>query len=337
MNYVGINIWDIFSLELEFKEIKRINQTKYDKVIYFSQHEYLLNPGRCFHIIKENCKNKGISLELLLGCNSYPEKELRMFDLTNVNITYWNTFFLLESYYNLSKYSIPINDTDYDYHYIFMNRTPRDHRCKTIDILCNENLLNLGAISWINPIPNYQWKCFHNKKMTLGQDKVSIESQYNLPKEYYSSFCQLICETVVDEPLLLSEKTAIPLILGKPFVAISSLGYHKFLQKLGFELYTEIFDYSFDDDGVIDNRIQGAVQNISNICKTPSIQLKSLYKKVHEKIEYNKNRAREIIFDKDKYPALVNEIIDHYLVTGEKVDNRLIDMYLGLQSLDYKY
>ena len=53
------------------------------------------------------------------------------------------------------------------------------------------------------------------------------------------------------------------MLAKKPFLVLGPQGYHKWLQETkGIEMYDEIFDYGFDDEPLLEHRIEGIVQNI---------------------------------------------------------------------------
>jgi hypothetical protein len=111
-----------------------------------------------------------------------------------------------------------------------------------------------------------------------------------MPKEYDSSFCQLVVETTVKVPFI-TEKTAIPLFYMKPFLVASCKNYHKILQRMGYELYTEIFDYSFDSIDDLETRFEGIMGNLNKINSLSFDELKILQDKLYDKLLFNKNQA----------------------------------------------
>jgi hypothetical protein len=131
----------------------------------------------------------------------------------------------------------------------------------------------------------------------------------------------------------LSEKTATPLILGKPFIVATQKNFHKYLKELGFQLYDEIFDYSFDTITDREERFEALLQNFIRLQKIPLGELSKLQVTIADKIEYNKRRAKEVIYDPNYYPTLAQEVIDCYLKTGVSIDQKLISDYQFLQEV----
>ena len=129
---------------------------------------------------------------------------------------------------------------------------------------------------------------------------------FNLPLEYHSSFMQIVTETRTDIHYI-TEKTAIPLILKKPFLALSSKGYHNNLTKYGFQLYDEIFDYSFDECDDIDDRVNGIIKNVQNISSHNLTDCKLIYEKVNDKLSHNRELAIKLAKDKTIVPSVCME------------------------------
>jgi hypothetical protein len=202
------------------------------------------------------------------------------------------------------------------------------HRCLLIDLLAKHDLMKYGAISLHNaPVPElYQWKYFDYKPLVLDQQFPTEKDFNTLPDQYYESFAQLISEASGDT-IMMSEKTAIPLLLGKPFLVASQMHFHKFLKGLGFELYDEIFDYSFDDEPDEEKRYEMLLDNFKRLCQIPLSELPKLQQLIANKIFFNKKHARSLVFDTATCPELAMEVINCYKDTGTIIDKHLIDDY----------
>lgn len=114
-----------------------------------------------------------------------------------------------------------------------------------------------------------------------------------VPMEYMQSCIDLVTEAYVGDSVLLTEKTFKPIGIKKPFILLGAKNSHKFLKKIGFLLYDELFDYSFDDKSY-DERFYSVTKQIENILKIPT---KELIKKIHsidEKIRYNHYHLKRI-------------------------------------------
>ncbi len=200
------------------------------------------------------------------------------------------------------------NLCEFQHTFICMNRNPKLHRYQVMDLLAKYNLIDNNAVSFrLSYIPrgnNIHCNYWTPRQLLLDQEDVddSKFDQRLLPKQYNKSFMQLVTESD-HESFFLTEKTATPLIFGKPFLVASNKGYHHRLRDFGFRLYNEIFDYSFD---LIDDNIQRYDNLIQNIIKYNSYSKKELleiYKSIKYKIIYNRNLAIQIACDTKNFPV----------------------------------
>ena len=138
----------------------------------------------------------------------------------------------------------------------------------------------------------------------------------NPPSEYYKSFMQLISESTM-KSIIITEKTATPLMNFKPFLVAGPKDYYKVMDELGFQRYTELFDYDFDkepDDAV---RTEMVVENIKKNAYLSTNQMAELHIKMGPKLLHNYNRMIEIALDFDNWHPLAKECIDHYMQSEE--------------------
>jgi len=221
--------------------------------------------------------------------------------------TYWITEAIVSKGYTTNSVTNSVIN-NYLYHYVCLNNNAHRHRQQLIDLVAKHNLLKHGAVSWHNGgiIAYHDFKYFNPVTMTLTDSFDSVNPYvhfFKLPIEYEHSFAQLISETSVTA-IFLTEKTAIPLLLGKPFLVATAPGFHRYLRDLGFELYTEIFNYSFDNEPDQEKRFVMVVENFERLCSLPLEELPDLYKKIEAKIEYNKQHVMRV----NNRPAILNDL-----------------------------
>lgn len=241
------------------------------------------------------------------------------FDYGYGNVIVWPTYWLTETLcrllnhcntningelgYNLSNSLNP--NTNFDKLFITMNKRPRFHRALFIDLLYHHNLFDYGNITWREKTISYNFRYWPQQEMLLDQpNKHFLFNQEQVPKQYVTSFIQVVPETFEDR-FFLTEKTCIPLIFGKPFLVVGSQNFHKILTEFGFKLYDEIFDYSFDSIDDIEQRYIGLIQNLINLKDQNYIEL---YNKIKDKLMYNKNLAIQIARDNSKFPEYWNKL-----------------------------
>lgn len=337
LNYIGHNNWDGQNF-INF--YNNVISKRWDRIILFCQNEYDWHSHNetYFPLLLEHCIRTNQVIDVIAGSHSDQYPTIPNIITDNTRVVYWGTNWLGKTYHSLirvgtAKSINPYQTTDYKYHFISMNSNPHQHRQYLVDLLAKYDLLRFNAVSMHQQNSNvYTWKYFKFEPLILEPEFPSDKQQHRVPDQYYNSFAQLVSESA-DDTIFLSEKTATPLILGKPFVVATQKNFHKYLKELGFQLYDEIFDYSFDTITDREERFEALLQNFIRLQKIPLGELSNLQVTIADKIEYNKKRAKEIIYDPNYYPTLAQEIIDCYLKTGVSIDQKLISDYQFLQEV----
>ena len=172
-----------------------------------------------------------------------------------------------------------------------------------MDELIKNNLFEIGLNSWNFLNKNYEFKYFKQEKLTfVNNDTYSID---NLNFLNFNTLFSLVGETCTDK-IFITEKTYLMLGNAMPFLVYGSQNQNNCLKKYGFELYDEIFDYSFDELPILEDRIQGVIKNLNNI-KNKNWNEK--FQSVKNKAFRNKKRHREIL---ENDPFIPLEMIEMY-------------------------
>lgn len=314
---------------------------------FLCEVQYELNDSSYYQIL-EIAHRDNIPVVIL---TPYLREKPPLLDLTrykNIKIIHWETFWFNRTYqlwkyhqeYNLKK-NLDITDlrfgetlTDFKYPYITLNNISKQHRCDIMDLLAKFNLIEKGAISWRDIRRNcddirdtfpkdvtdsvfcgYQYKYWKPKRIFLDQNLNDKFIQETMPDQFNSSFMQLVTESD-DRIIFFTEKTATPIFLNKIFLIGGAKGYHRALRDRGFQLYDEIFDYSFDDIEDDTERYEGLIENINRISSLSSAELKKLHSSLFEKIVSNKRHALNLI---QYIPKEVEDLLE--LITKENKDH----------------
>jgi hypothetical protein len=251
--------------------------------------------------------------------------------IRNYYVLSWNTFLLhytkyyLEKSYNKDVINLNIN-TDFNKHFFNLNKHPREQRCISIDHLYKENLFNYGLISWNNLSKNWQnphvFQYWEEKIMNLDIfvdeiDKVDIHTSLNTDF-LLNTHCvfNYVVETMVDNRnTFVTEKTFKNFLLNQPFLSVGSVYHNKTLCDLGFELYGNIFDYSFDKCVDYETRLIHSVNSLKNIVNQ---DVNWLYESVKETTLRNKDIALKICENDFFIPQ---ELVNLYVNHKEKFDS----------------
>jgi hypothetical protein len=106
--------------------------------------------------------------------------------------------------------------------------------------------------------------------------------------EYFESHLDLIVDCHMAHSICFSEKIFRPLYCQKPFLILSTKHYYKKLTDMGFLLYDEIFDYSFDTQN-LKKRYQSVVEQSKNILKMEEKKFLKILDSIQPKLKFNKN------------------------------------------------
>lgn len=196
-------------------------------------------------------------------------------------------------YYRHFEYNSKISK-----HFIFMNRSSNISREKILKkMLRNTRVKDTSYISWLD---RYNKKP-HIPKLFLDSHNADNE-QHFYPKEYTDALIDIFCETnsyYKDfKPPIITEKTWRPLVCGRLFLGFGAPGYNEFLQKLGFQLYDELFSYNFDKDYSTNKRIRLFYKNIKKLSKDLTVEdFPYVISSLKEKINHNKKLAHKLTVD----------------------------------------
>lgn len=277
------------------------------------------------------CKEKGIELVLVHGCgrSEFHDNIYKKLGYDPDKVVYfemhWPLFTetLISWRFDYTKYQ-----HDFKHPFISLNNQAHFHRCTLIDTLAKHNLVEKGIVTWHNFLgnsKNYNFKYYDKQIRKLPDDFDTKLDSFMLPDIYKECFLDVIGEATHNCPFV-TEKTIKPLLLQKPFLALSCKHFHKHLQKLGFKLYDKIFDYSFDEVDDIHERAELLVQNVLRVIDK---DYNELYALIKPELEFNMNHILTIKKSKSSVPNIIHEYVEDVKRQGHKKENmyyRLWDM-----------
>jgi len=241
-----------------------------------------------------------IKVTFVLGCkeSGLIKNYIEDLNINNVNVEYWPKFYFRYST-PILKTLPPIENKHISIPFICLNNNPHIHRCFLIDKIAKYNLFDKGVVSWadINGfVKNMQFDFeYFDKKTIIDLDNMaSHRGSYVIPKEYNDVFFDFVTEST-SNVIFITEKTIKPLIFKKPFAVLGYVGINQYLRELGFELYDEIIDYSFDNIEDLNIKTEMFAQEMIKISNLTN--LNDVYKSLEEKINYNYNRCLELSKD----------------------------------------
>jgi len=286
-------------------------------------------------------KTKENNYEILRNANSLeffcpddPEIDediVRFLKTNNIDYNFivnkdWKTFFLFISVNNflIQKPYYKKSEKDIKTFTLLIN-APRSERCSIIDKIAQKDLLKDNFYSWLQPEKaNFNFKFFDNKKKVLDIESYSaVNYTQNYPLKYYkSSNWSVVLECLSDyDDGYLTEKTFLPILFKRPFIVFGGIKTNKLLKDLGFDIFEDVIDYSFDN-GNLENRVELFVKEIGKLSN-----------KYHpkDKLEYNFKVALMLIKNKIASPnKIVSDKLLNYFDLFCKVNqvpNKIKDLY----------
>lgn len=203
------------------------------------------------------------------------------------------------------------------------------HRCQLMDVLQRDNFLSKNGIyfSWHNhevkrcTITNpggYKFLYWKESDREYFLDssfeyQSPINQEHPTPREAYLGAIHIVSESQA-EGIFWTEKTWNPIKWGVPFVIISGCCINKDLELYGFELYTELFDYKFDEHPSYTDRLEDFMSQLTELRKKYSYRggLQDLRRLVEPKVHRNRERLKEIIFNRKFIPPIVLSLLEQH-------------------------
>ncbi len=223
----------------------------------------------------------------LLNVNEYLESEKKKFFLTyNKNTT--KTFriqlilwLIKNGLIDDSYVSILIKNNNFNKRELDSNEIELNGLAEYYDEF---DKIGFNVLDW--DYPNHKNDVFSNLK-------------YTTKSHYADTYFNIITETSFENNSLnLTEKSFKAFANCHPFLIIGDMDTHKYLQSLGFELYDELIDYSFDSMPDNQKRLNDALGQIRKVHKLGIDSIINFYKNNIEKIKKNKERFFEYSFSK---------------------------------------
>ena len=231
------------------------------------------------------------------------------------NRHFFPMYFLYHTFGEYTHYYMYPTYVEYqpDAYFTCYNRTVRPHRIILLQYLKEAGLLDYNYYSLVyndydaeEYSKSYKFdfkKANFDVKHPEGREEVN-KNYYSHHESYTSSAFQLVTETT-DDHIFLTEKTFYPILSRKPFIIFGAQHTNKVLKKFGFKLYTEVFDYSFDDIADTEVRAIAITKEVDRV--TREYFPKQLYELMKETAEYNFRVAVNIVSKKKFIPKKFKE------------------------------
>lgn len=298
------------SIEEIIGDIKENNP---NKIILFCETEWEYQP--LLELVDVINKN---NIELLITFCSFPNEwyTRRTKYFNNIKLIHWPTYWVHWTMMCSNNLNFNLNYENFKYSFICLNNKNHIHRCLLIDELTRNNLLDLGIVTW-HRFPNqnkspYEFKYYNDDIKLINDDFETKLDSFLIPPQYHESFLHVIAEATI-KVTCISEKTWLPILYKKPWIVLADQYFHKKIIDLGFELYDEIIDYSFDNEPDLQKRAYMISENVKTISKQ---NINNLYKTIKPKLDKNYKNYMRILHDRSYVPDVIKERVA--LINAEK-------------------
>ena len=257
--------------------------------------------------------------------SKYPDTEIRI--LTCSGVGSWTgpaDGFIYESYpliffaetisnygaENILNFKQP---SSFKYKILSLNNNAHLFRCVMIDYFSKYKLLGREdcLITWRNKHmhPDYKFRWFEPRPIVVDSpmNEFNHINSYALVPQYHECLFNAVAESAPNS-LFITEKTAKPILLLKPFITLGAKGCNKFLkEQLGFELFEEYINYDFDDIDDLELRVDMFAQQVVRLSELPGNELDTIYQNLLPKLQHNRQRVFDLIRSGDFKPKVITE------------------------------
>jgi hypothetical protein len=259
-----------------------------ERFLSYLEHDYTNNPNHLedFQNFEDTLMVNNVKCYLLVGCDySNGYVNIKTNPIKNFEVIFWPTallhytFYGMTQFYGMSPSNLFNRYRPIDKLYLNLNNHERNHRSMLLDLLCKHDLFDYGINTWKNlESINYDFKYFQQKKLIYDD---FYDKPDDIPQRYFSekvhsapNLVDIVTETypchslnyefpeLTKEFIFHTEKTFKSILYGKPFLVLGARGQNLNLNKYGFGLYGEIFDYEFDKSNSIYSRCLGIIDNL---------------------------------------------------------------------------
>jgi hypothetical protein len=306
------------------------SDNKPEKLIVFSPEEWeaatLYTDPTSFTLFKRFLDFHNVKLEIITGAvldsklspnyflNSVPE-------VTGSWPTFFANFVLRHSFENQVR---PFgHNKEITKHFTSLNGRAHPWRCMFIDYMYKENLFQHGFISWHNTEEwsyQYDFKWWTPERMEFDQKWIEAKKFHSFlnifipPEEFKDSLFSIISESH-PRALFITEKTYVPIYHQRPFLISGAPYTHRYLKKMGFKLFDEVIDYSFDKELDDEKRCEMFMKEVAKLCQYDITELQN---KLQKKVLYNFNNLLNIV------------------QTNEHASDSILDAIQGIPDIDQR-
>ena len=244
----------------------------------------------------------------------------------NPNLTYFDHIQSVPSIYRIIKIPNNVTDLEYNKYGLFVAR-PTNERLHVFLKHVNWEHNNLGLATFhfdpsfenemesgfVNFLVQYNegWKKllkilpysdfgdYSNRQFDPDRRRhynVECVTDVDFWTEVYKKISiEIVCETVVqNESFYITEKTIRPILYKRLFLTVAPKGYEKKLKELGFDIFDDIIDKTYDDKNYHD-RVEHVYGSLDYVLR--NFEKIKNSKEINQRLEKNKERMTKYVKD----------------------------------------
>lgn len=206
-----------------------------------------------------------------------------------------------------------------DKYFISTNKRHASHRVLSNHLLNKKNLIKKGYYSfypkhnkWFGDEIEKEWldyfgenkKILERNNITIKQLQEDASKSYILDPEavklrtqlesiepfYEKALIAHVTETTANDcEMYITEKTYIPILMGRPFLVIGNKHQLRFLKNYyGFKTFNKIFDESYDDEPCQIAKTIKVTEELDKFCSLPFAKAREKVESIRDVLEHNR-------------------------------------------------
>ena len=222
---------------------------------------------------------------------------------------HWSSWFP----YWVHKHNVNSDVTlkDIKFLYLNYNRKPHEHRYRLVQNLIQNNLLDLGYVTFQQSIfpqidnrtgnteSDYYKRIIEIQPYFHKVYEQDLDLRFSRPEDattlgnldiWNSCYLNIISETTNDDPYQITEKTYKPIIGLRPFILNGHGNIYNVLQRLGFYTTKDFFN----DFSICDGSVESIIRLLNNLRNLSKTELHELYLKQLPMLQSNRQRLIDI-------------------------------------------
>lgn len=296
-------------MELPYDQIKKADKKTTIVVIAVGESHGYTEFYQIVDRLVSQCKMPADQVVLYTGCmeDSGPNYNI------GTIVPHVNNSFSIPYFKKFAKRTLFYEPT---HHFVCLNRAPAWQRAKIVEMILDQNLDQFGAVSYAtslnsqgvkmlgtHPDDQYLFPMKYRDRLPLlvDREKVTIEQGFAIDHDQIKrAFINVITETGYGchpempyerqgiQHASLTEKTYKCFVMGQIPLWLSAMNTVKWARELGFDVFDDIVDHSYDQEPDPAARIPLVAAELSRLCHTHSVDdLQKLHKQLVPRFKKN--------------------------------------------------